>query len=107
MMELVQLRISRSHSWGSYLLHVFQRAPMGGAKVVTGVEWTEVEQGVIGPEPLLHVDREDIQTVMDELWRCGIRPSEAGTAGHVEALASERDYLRSLVDRVLPSGLRK
>jgi len=45
-------------------------------------------------EPLLHISREMGQQLMDDLWQCGLRPSEgSGSAGQ---LASVQGHLADM-----------
>lgn len=55
--------------------------------------------------PLLYLDMAEAQEIIDELWRCGVRPTDgAGSAGmmaavqeHLKDLRAERDYYKQLV----------
>ncbi len=73
--------------------------------VVTEVTLTQFEAN--DPLPCMYIPSEEIQDFMDELWRCGVRPSEVGTAGHVQAVQAHADYLEKTLDAVLPSALKK
>lgn len=48
-------------------------------------------------EPTLKLSYESARRLMDELWRCGIRPTEEGTAGQIEAMAAHLQDMRKLV----------
>lgn len=48
-------------------------------------------------EPTLKVSYEAAQRLMDELWRCGIRPTEEGTAGQVAAMQAHLQDMRRIV----------
>ena len=59
--------------------------------VVTLVKVTELYQE---REPAIRLGMEDAQSLMDELWQCGLRPTEgAGSAG---ALAATQAHLQSV-----------
>lgn len=63
--------------------------------VASGITFKEVEPDYVLPEsPFLSLSRTDAQTLMDELWRCGLRPSEgSGSAG---AMAATQLHLKDM-----------
>jgi hypothetical protein len=56
-----------------------------------------------------HIYAENAQVLMDDLWRCGIRPTEgAGSAGamnavqeHLKLLTVENEWLKAKIDQLL------
>ena len=57
----------------------------------------------IGKEiaPALRIRREEAQSLMDELWNCGLRPtSGAGSAGQLEAIQNHLKDLQKLVFKI-------
>ncbi|MCK9587807.1 MAG: hypothetical protein M0Q93_00425 [Terrimicrobiaceae bacterium] len=53
-------------------------------------------------EPMLTLSAEDTQGLMDELWRCGFRPTEGtGSAGSLAATQKHLEDMRSLVFKTL------
>ena len=51
-------------------------------------------------EPFAMVDIEQAQQLMDELWQCGLRPSEGtGSAGSLRATERHLEDMRKLVAR--------
>lgn len=50
--------------------------------------------------------KEVLQTLMDELWKEGIRPQEIGTAGHLAATQSHLSDMRSIVANKLGVELK-
>ena len=56
-----------------------------------------LEEGVAHP-PSFMLDNETAQTLMDDLWNCGLRPTEgAGTAGAMRATERHLQDMRTLV----------
>lgn len=58
--------------------------------------WTKLpeDQVVIIPRPTMTLDLTASQSLMDQLWECGLRPSEgSGSAG---AMAATQAHLRDL-----------
>lgn len=74
--------------------------------VITSVV-EELQPGCIN-EPMVRLEDDAAQSLMDDLWRVGFRPSEAGqSAGALSATERHLQDLRKLVDQVLPLALRK
>jgi len=48
-------------------------------------------------EPTMQIHGEDVQKLMDELWREGVRPTEQGTAGQLAAVSFHLEDMRRLV----------
>lgn len=64
---------------------------------------TEPELGSVF-EPLLQLERDEAQELMDELWYCGIRPSEGtGSAGAFTAVQAHLKDLQRLVFKDKPA----
>ena len=63
----------------------------------TNIEFKVVEEGSLIPEPLLNLDETDAQGLMNELWKAGVRPTEEGTIGQLEAVKYHLEDMRSLV----------
>lgn len=65
-----------------------------------GVEVTmqKVEEGATLPSPTFTMNETNTQMLMDELWRCGFRPSEGtGSAGSLAATERHLEDMRALV----------
>ncbi len=62
---------------------------------------------VIGP-PSLVLKGDAAQALMDDLWRCGIRPSEGtGSAGQLAAVERHLNHVAANHDRLLTAILSK
>lgn len=58
----------------------------------------------IAPAITMHLD--SAQQLMDELWQCGLRPSEgSGSAGALAATQRHLDDMRALVFKTEPTGV--
>jgi hypothetical protein len=54
-------------------------------------------------EPCLRLDRDMAQQLMDNLWQCGLRPSEgSGSAGALAATQKHLEDMRALVFETAP-----
>lgn len=54
-------------------------------------------------QPSLSLDHETAQTLMDDLWNCGLRPTEgSGSAGALSATQRHLEDMRTLVFKGAP-----
>jgi len=75
-----------------------------GDSVVTALTVTK-QSDLVRCEPSLTLDIDDAQTLMDDLWHCGLRPTEgAGSAG---AMAATQKHLEDMRDLVFKTGRAK
>jgi hypothetical protein len=66
--------------------------------VAKEVTFEALENGQYFPAPIAYINYEDAQQMMDELWKCGIRPTEgAGTAGSMAAVEKHLEDMRKIV----------
>jgi hypothetical protein len=75
--------------------------------VVDKIEMREVHSGdQVEPTGLL--SNEQAQTLMDDLWNCGLRPTEgSGSAGSLAATERHLKDMRAIVFKEFPGGLPK
>lgn len=65
------------------------------------VEFQAVEEGAIG-KSFMTLSVEAAQQLMDELWFCGVRPSEgSGSAGQAAAMQNHLDDMRTVAFHAL------
>jgi hypothetical protein len=58
----------------------------------------EIESPFLVPEPSFQLSNDAAQTLMDDLWNAGIRPTEgAGSAGAMRAVERHLEDMRTLV----------
>lgn len=75
-------------------LHVGERDRSGKLFVCQPPALTEIAEGHMWPEPMLTLRVQEAQRLMDELWGCGLRPSEGtGSAG---SLAATERHLKDM-----------
>jgi hypothetical protein len=60
---------------------------------VASTVWAETDGGIVA-EPTFHIPTETCQQLMDELWAIGVRPSDNGSPGQIEALKKHMEDLR-------------
>jgi len=61
------------------------------------IEFTTYAPGVI-PYPTITLTKQEAQILIDQLWDCGLRPSEgSGSAGQLAAVQRHLEDMRTLV----------
>lgn len=66
----------------------------GISQIAEPVVMRNHEEGTVIPEPTVSLRFESAQRLMDELWRCGLRPTEgSGSAG---SLAATERHLKDM-----------
>lgn len=65
------------------------------------ITWEKADPGLVS-EPMMELGMEEAQQLMDELWKCGLRPTEgAGSAGAMAATQKHLEDMRTLAFRAL------
>jgi hypothetical protein len=78
------------------------RTPDGSIGAVTHMQVREVEPGTELPDTPVHLDNEQAQQLIDDLYRAGFRPTDAqGTAGQLEAMKAHLDDMRKSYEMML------
>ena len=86
MRQRLEMRVRRSNYSDHIEFVVFQDRPEGRFAVAAPVVMTEYDAGAYIEQPTLKLRTEEAQTLMDELWLCGLRPTEGtGSAGSLAA----------------------
>ncbi len=74
-----------------------------GSKVFSAkpIEFEEREMYEADNEPYLEIPKHAAQKLIDDLWDCGLRPSEgSGSAGQLAATQRHLEDMRKLVSKV-------
>lgn len=87
-------------AWKNAIEILISEAPDGQSrkkKVVTSMGAEEIDIGVQA-EPTLRLSMEDAQTLMNDLWHCGIRPTDGvDSPGELKATKYHLEDMRKLV----------
>jgi hypothetical protein len=79
------------------LVHLFiQKVDLSGVFRANPLTFSTecIDDSVLIVDPTITMSAQDAQVLMDELWRCGLRPTEgSGSAG---SLAATQDHLRDM-----------
>lgn len=101
---------SRSHPWGDGIEVRLGDKDDSGKLFVANVTFVEHEDGSF-VNPALRLQVPEAQKLMDELWNCGVRPSEgAGSVGQLAAVQAHLQDMRTLLFDVIdkaPVGFSK
>jgi hypothetical protein len=88
--------------WGSdveFQLGRFDGPLRSDFSVATSLQMEPLERDQALPRsPLFRLDQTEAQALMDQLWQCGLRPSEgSGSAGSLAATERHLEDMRRLV----------
>ncbi len=74
-------------------------ADVGGRQlaVATNITFQVTEDHAVREQPLIDLPLEEAQQLMDELYHCGVRPSQAaGSAGQLDAVKYHLEDMRTI-----------
>lgn len=93
----VKFDIGRNPCWFGLAMTIYAENPVENCHLYfCGTEMKKVEAGLIVP-PTCNFSQQDAQSLMDQLWNCGIRPTEGmGSAGSFTAQQSHLDDMRKV-----------
>ena len=97
--EILPLEMmARRDDWSEDVsLYMRQRTVGHGTTVATSIHMVHYEPGQI-VKPILRLAIQQAQQLMDQLWQCGIRPTEGtGSAGALAATQKHLDDMRKIV----------
>lgn len=81
-----------------------------GSKVFSAkpIEFEQRELYEVDSEPYLEIPKHAAQKLIDDLWDCGLRPSEgSGSAGQLAAVQNHLADMRKLLSKVPLVGEQK
>jgi hypothetical protein len=86
--------MARREDWSEGIsIYMRQRTVGHGASVAAPITMIRLEPGSVA-EPMLRLGIQQAQQLMDELWQCGLRPTEgSGSAG---SLAATERHLKDM-----------
>lgn len=94
------LRAKSEMHWDGISLYIGAQSNDGKRRLSGSVVYEEVDDGY-WTAPALELDKTRAQVLMDDLWACGLRPTEgAGSAGALAATQRHLDDMRKLVFEV-------
>ena len=105
-----QFRVQRDLSFGpdTFRVHLYARLPDGRIAIPEAAITMRVMAAEDAPrsEPVVTVGKESLQSLMDELWHLGIRPTEGhGSTGQLAATERHLDHTTRLLDQTLQTVL--
>lgn len=104
------IRVRREAIFGD-TLSFYAAQDLGGTRFAfhKPVEWTATDvESALMPDtpPLLTLKTDEAQSLIDELWHHGIRPSEGhGSTGQLAATEKHLDHTSKLLDQTLQTVL--
>lgn len=103
----LKIRARRDNFLGERIeITIGARFPDGCFRAAKDLKFVEVIEGQI-VDPTVKLTVTESQQLMDELWNCGVRPTEgAGSAGMMAATQRHLEDLRAIVSKKLGVTLR-
>ena len=105
-MRNVKARAEKQWVRDAITIHLFEKLPDGRISLLSNLEFTTIDPMVeVQPGQSIDLPITTAQELMDELWSCGLRPSEgSGSAGALKAtethLKDMQDFSRRLLGMV-------
>lgn len=97
--------MARREQWSAGVsLYMRKRIVGVSVEFAEPIVFKAVDDGEAAPCPALRLSIQSAQQLMDELWQCGLRPSEGtGSAGALAATQRHLDDMRRLVFKDKPA----
>lgn len=87
--------------WSNSLEFLVGVASNGVTHVAAPLEFSKVEPGAF-TQPTFQLTNEEAQDLIDDLWRCGLRPTEGtGSAGSLKATQNHLEDMRTLTFKLI------
>lgn len=87
-------------------LYAVLEAPDGTRSFATNVVMEKEADEHAAPSPMMSVPFDDVQSLMDELWRIGYRPTDnASTTGELAATRAHLSDMKTIADKLLTNLL--
>lgn len=101
----VRVRASADFHWEIVHLRI-GKFTSGRQFQTASIEFEDIDEFTY-TEPIVHLKTGEAQQLMDDLWRCGLRPTEGrGSAGQLDAVKYHLEDLRTLVKEIVIGGDR-
>ena len=99
--------VARKEEWESGVQLLVKCRGDGGGRLVGHIVFEEVSEGLRTPaKSIINLSQTSAQLLMDELWNCGIRPSEGtGSAGSLRKTEDHLKDMRKIVGKALKMEL--
>lgn len=106
-MNELKIRATREIWNDSIALYLGIKNEIGSISIAEQIMFKESPTYMVS-EPCLRMRLEEAQRLMDELWDCGLRPSEGtGSAGALSATKNHLEDMRKLVFSTQPNNEAK
>jgi len=93
----IELRAKNKHWYDGVELYARMRSAQGEYAVALPLEFKLCDPGIVS-QPIATLSRNEAQTLMNDLWHCGYRPSNGeGSVGQLRATQRHLEDMRRLV----------
>jgi hypothetical protein len=99
--EGLKIKVGKDLGWGNGVsINMGHPDQYGNMMIAQPVVFKTHPPGASIPIPMLRLQGEEAQLLMDELWNVGVRPSEgSGSAGQLAATQKHLDDMREMAFR--------
>jgi hypothetical protein len=98
-MPRMRVSVHKDWSFDSFRVRVAQENDRGEFSVMQEATFAPLPRGHFAPESF-SLDDQGAQEIMNELWRLGVRPTDAtGSTGHLRAVENHNKDLKEIVDK--------
>lgn len=99
--------IANNLPWYSGIQLLFTEEHEGIRRVATLMELKKVEKGDV-VEPTISLNDHDAQELIDQLYHCGLRPTEGrGSSGQLKATQDHLNDMRAIVGKLSDVTLKE
>lgn len=103
MSDSLRFHLERAQFGRRIHLHLATRVDDGGQMAeAQQISFRAIEANEVSGPPLLVLDLDQAQQLMDEMWNCGVRPTEGqGSAGQLAATQAHLKDMQGIVHGLL------
>lgn len=93
----MELRVERRPLGARLEFYLLSHHPAGKLSLGKSITFEPLEEDMWAPQPTFSLGQTEAQALMDQLWQCGLRPSEgSGSAGSLAATERHLEDMRKL-----------
>lgn len=108
---MIKIRVIQEPWYAGYRMGIFQTEGLHETPTHVGkILFEPYEEGALAPidNSVLRFKQEEMQLLMNDLWQCGIRPTDGtGSTGQLKATEKHLEDMRRLTFTMLEEALKE
>ncbi len=93
-----KIRVRSAPWWGEAIEMLIGSGSGAMQRIAEPLQYRELSPGHAPDAPTVRIERDEAQLLMDQLWDCGLRPTQGkGSAGQLTAVQAHLNDLREIV----------